>query len=126
MPASGILPAYAPVSSLDVGKDRAIHSIVLTPYDYWFLEGLDVYAADFQKMGMIEQVVANPDTGRHHLLVAGLPRMPDFCVPASAVQLVGEDRVVLDQTAAEIQRRVARFTVPLGPVGDEPKPGLDC
>jgi hypothetical protein len=69
---------------------------------------------------MIEQVVANPDTGRHHLLVAGLPGMPDFCVPASAVQ------VVLDQTAAEIQRRVARFTVPLDPVGDEPKPGLDC
>jgi hypothetical protein len=95
VPASGILPAYAPLSSLDVGKDRAIHSIVLTPHDYWFLEGLDVYAADFHKMDVIEQ-------------------------------LVGEDRVVLDQTAAEIQRRVARFTVPLDPVGDEPKPGLDC
>ena len=85
---AGILPAYAhlglvQVSSLEVGKDRVIHSRALTTYDYWRLVGLDVYAAHFHKMGTIEQVVDNPDTGRHHLLVAVVP----------------------DRTAAEIQRR---------------------
>ena len=43
---AGLLPAYAhlgeaQVSSLDVGKDRVIHSRALTPYDYWRLVGLD-------------------------------------------------------------------------------------
>jgi rRNA processing protein Gar1 len=78
-----------------------------THADYDALKGMDVFTADDEKIGTVDEVLhpANNSTApdQHYFLVK--PGMLDkligedeLYVPATAVQLVGEDRVVLETT----------------------------
>ena len=83
-----------------------------THADYDALKGMDIFTADDEKIGKVDEVLHPANNSRapdqHFFLVK--PGMLDklgganeLYVPATAVQLVGEDRVVLDVTSDIVQ-----------------------
>jgi rRNA processing protein Gar1 len=79
--------------------------------EYDALKGLDVFTADDEKIGTIDEVLHPADGStapdQHFFLVK--PGMLDklsgedeMYVPATTVQLVSEDRVVLETTKARV------------------------
>ena len=78
-----------------------------THQDYDALKGKDVFTADDEKIGTVDEVLhpANNSTApeQHFFLVkpGAFDRLigeDELYVPATAVQLVGEERVVLETT----------------------------
>lgn len=83
-----------------------------THADYDVLKGMDVFTADDVKIGTVDEVLhpANNSMApsKHYFLVK--PGMFDklgganeLYVPATAVQLVGQDRVVLETTSDVVE-----------------------
>ena len=83
-----------------------------TPADYDALKGMDVFTFDDEKIGTVDEVLhpANNSMApnQHYFLVK--PGMLDklgganeLYVPATAVQLVGEDRVILETSSDVVQ-----------------------
>ncbi len=75
--------------------------------DYDALKGMDVFTSDDEKIGTVDQVLhpANDSTAhdQHYILVKPgmldkLVGEDDLYIPATAVQMVGEDRVILETT----------------------------
>ena len=75
-------------------------------YDYDQLQNLDVYGANGQKIGPIKQVLTDTTSRQHYLLVKGGPLglgTEDYYIPESAINLVGQDRVVIDKTHDQLK-----------------------
>ena len=74
-------------------------------YDYNQLQNLDVYGANGQKIGSINQVLTDTTSRQHYLLVKGGPLGlgEDYYIPESAIDLVGQDRVVIDKTQDQLK-----------------------
>lgn len=79
-----------------------------THEDYDRIKGFDVYSADDEKIGTIDQVLHPADEmpkarGHHVFLVkpgtlGSLAGADDMYVPENAIKMVGEDRVILETT----------------------------
>jgi hypothetical protein len=70
------------------------------------VQGLDVYGSDGQKIGKVDQVLSSAESGRRYLLVkAGLLGTEEYYVPESAIEMTGQDRIVLTVTGDEIKGR---------------------
>lgn len=73
-------------------------------YDYNQLQNLDVYGAKGNKIGSVSQVMTDTTTKQHYLLVkAGLLGNQDYYIPESAIDMVGQDRVVIDKTEDQLK-----------------------
>ncbi|CAN5568811.1 hypothetical protein BH23CHL2_BH23CHL2_08370 [soil metagenome] len=80
--------------------------------DYDALKGSDVFTADDEKIGTIDEVLhpANDSTAPNHHYFLVKPGMLDklvgedeMYVPATMVQMVSEDRVVLETTQDRLE-----------------------
>jgi uncharacterized protein YrrD len=70
------------------------------------VQGLDVYGSNGQKIGKVDQVLSSAESGRRYLLVkAGLLGTEEYYVPESAIEMTGQDRIVLTVTGDEIKGR---------------------
>jgi sporulation protein YlmC with PRC-barrel domain len=83
-----------------------------THQDYDVLKGKDVFTSDNEKIGTVDQVLhpANDSTARdqHYFLVKPsmldrLSGQDELYIPATTVQMVGEDRLVLETPTARIE-----------------------
>jgi sporulation protein YlmC with PRC-barrel domain len=77
-------------------------------YNYDQLTQIDVYDAKGDKIGPIDQVLTERPSGQHYLLVKGGPLglgTTDYYIPESAIDMVGQDRVVVDATKDELKNR---------------------
>jgi sporulation protein YlmC with PRC-barrel domain len=83
-----------------------------THSDYDALKGMDVFTSDDEKIGTVDQVLHPADDStardRHYFLVK--PGMLDkltgedeMYVPATQVQMVGEDRLILETTKDRVR-----------------------
>ena len=82
-------------------------------YDYNQLQNLDVYGAKENKIGSVDRVLTDTNTGKHYLLVKAGPLglgTGDYYIPESAIDMVGNDRVVIDKT--EDQFKSSGWTKP--------------
>ena len=74
--------------------------------DYESAKGLDVYGSDGQKIGTVDEVLTDTNTGKRYFLVKSGPfglGTETLYVPESAVELVGNDRVVLNVTKTDAE-----------------------
>jgi rRNA processing protein Gar1 len=87
----------------------ATGDIVAHEWDYDRLKGLKVYSADNQRVGTIDQIMRLvDDPSQHYFLVrtgglSGLLARDELYIPESAVELLGDDRIVLRLSAEELQ-----------------------
>lgn len=75
-------------------------------YDYEQLKNLDVYGAQGQKIGSVDQVMTETTSRQHYLLVKGGPLglgTEDYYIPESAIEMVGQDRIVIDKTEDQLK-----------------------
>lgn len=80
--------------------------------DYDAIKGKDVYTADNDKVGTVDEVLHPADDtlapDAHYFLVKPgmldqLTGQDEMYIPASAVQMLSEDRVILETTTASIR-----------------------
>ncbi len=75
------------------------------------LTGLDVYSADNQLVGTVDQVVRDTSSGQHYLIVTSGPLGgTTVYVPQSAIQSTTEDYVALNTRMEEFSDR--EWTLP--------------
>ncbi len=75
------------------------------------LTGLDVYSADNQLVGTVDQVVRDMSSGQHYLIVTSGPLGgATIYVPQSAIQSATEDYVALSSRMEEFSDR--EWTLP--------------
>ncbi|HEU4793164.1 MAG TPA: PRC-barrel domain-containing protein [Nitrolancea sp.] len=75
-------------------------------YDYDQLQNLDVYGAQGQKIGSVNQILTETTSNRHYLLVKAGPLglgTEDYYIPETAIDMVGQDRVVIDKTEDQLK-----------------------
>jgi rRNA processing protein Gar1 len=83
-----------------------------THEEYDAIKGRDVYSADNEKIGTIDQVLhpANESTSKDQHFFLVKPGMVDklsgqdeMYIPASVISMVSEDRVILETSTASIR-----------------------
>jgi sporulation protein YlmC with PRC-barrel domain len=92
----------------------------MSHHDYDVLKGKSVFTSDNEKIGTVDQVL-HPASGstapdQHYLLVKPgmmekLTGEDELYIPATTVQTVGDDRLILETTKARAER--ANWTKPM-------------
>ncbi len=75
-------------------------------YNYDQLRNLDVYGARGDKIGSVDQVLTDTTSNKHYLLVKAGPlgiSTEDYYIPETAIDMVGQDRVVIDKTEDQLK-----------------------
>jgi sporulation protein YlmC with PRC-barrel domain len=77
-------------------------------YDGEAIQGFEVYASDDERVGTIDQVLVDLASQQRYLLVKTGPfggALPtgELYIPATAIGMVGENRVVLEATREQIE-----------------------
>lgn len=91
----------------------------MSHHDYDVLKGKSVFTKDNEKLGTVDQVL-HPASGstapdQHYLLVKPtmterITGQDELYIPAATVQMVSEDRLILETTKASAER--AKWTKP--------------
>ncbi len=78
-------------------------------FDFNRLQNADVYGANGEKIGSVDQVLTETTSGKHYLLVRTSPLGigDEYYVPESDIDMLGQDRIVVNTTKDELQARGA-------------------